>query len=131
MDYDKKQAWIKALLSGEYKQGIGTLKKVETVYKEDGSYDLETQHCCLGVLCEAVPGIARVEGTFIKVAGSGNLSAFDDSEAAAIGLPPDVQTELIKLNDDEARDFAFIAGYIEAKVPVTHADQRPLHPNEQ
>lgn len=36
--------WIKALRSGKYKQGQGTLKQ----YNRKG----EAQHCCLGVLCE-------------------------------------------------------------------------------
>ena len=36
--------WIKALRSGKYKQGTGTLKQ----YNSKG----QAQHCCLGVLCE-------------------------------------------------------------------------------
>ena len=36
--------WIKALRSGKYKQGKGTLKQ----YDSKGN----AQHCCLGVLCE-------------------------------------------------------------------------------
>lgn len=36
--------WIKALRSGKYKQGQGTLKQ----YDSKGN----AQHCCLGVLCE-------------------------------------------------------------------------------
>ena len=36
--------WIKALRSGKYKQGEGTLKQ----YDSKGN----AQHCCLGVLCE-------------------------------------------------------------------------------
>lgn len=36
--------WVKALRSGKYKQGTGTLKQ----YNSKG----QTQHCCLGVLCE-------------------------------------------------------------------------------
>lgn len=36
--------WVKALRSGKYKQGAGSLKQ----YNSKG----ETQHCCLGVLCE-------------------------------------------------------------------------------
>lgn len=36
--------WIKALRSGKYKQGTGTLKQ----YDSKGN----AQHCCLGVLCE-------------------------------------------------------------------------------
>lgn len=36
--------WVKALRSGKYKQGKGTLKQ----YDSKGV----AQHCCLGVLCE-------------------------------------------------------------------------------
>lgn len=36
--------WIKALQSGKFKQGTGTLKQ----YNSKGA----AQHCCLGVLCE-------------------------------------------------------------------------------
>ena len=36
--------WVKALRSGKYKQGGGTLKQ----FNKKG----QTQHCCLGVLCE-------------------------------------------------------------------------------
>jgi hypothetical protein len=36
--------WIKALRSGKYKQGQGTLKQ----YNSKG----QAHHCCLGVLCE-------------------------------------------------------------------------------
>jgi hypothetical protein len=38
------QKWLKALRSGKYKQGQGTLKQ----YDSNGN----AQHCCLGVLCE-------------------------------------------------------------------------------
>ena len=36
--------WVKALRSGKFKQGQGTLKQ----YDRKGN----AQHCCLGVLCE-------------------------------------------------------------------------------
>lgn len=36
--------WVKALRSGKFKQGAGTLKQ----YNSKG----QPQHCCLGVLCE-------------------------------------------------------------------------------
>ncbi len=36
--------WVKALRSGKFKQGSGTLKQ----FNKKG----QTQHCCLGVLCE-------------------------------------------------------------------------------
>ena len=36
--------WVKALRSGKYKQGTGTLKHYDT--------NAQARHCCLGVLCE-------------------------------------------------------------------------------
>ena len=36
--------WVKALRSGKFKQGVGTLKQ----FNNRG----QAQHCCLGVLCE-------------------------------------------------------------------------------
>jgi hypothetical protein len=38
-----KKRWIKALLSGKYKQGVDRLKR-----KQDG----QIKHCCLGVAAE-------------------------------------------------------------------------------
>lgn len=38
------QKWVKALRSGKFKQGTGTLKH----FNRNG----QAQHCCLGVLCE-------------------------------------------------------------------------------
>lgn len=43
MNLEIKVLWIHALLSGEYRQGQGTLKQ-----EADGV----ALHCCLGVLCE-------------------------------------------------------------------------------
>ena len=38
--------WVKALLSGKYKQGQGLLKLKQT------DHNNAIRHCCLGVLCE-------------------------------------------------------------------------------
>lgn len=40
--------WVKALRSGEYKQGFGYLCN-------------EGNHCCLGVLCEIAPKSLKVK----------------------------------------------------------------------
>lgn len=42
MDIKTKQKWVKALRSGEYKQGTGQLRNSKAEY------------CCLGVLCDLV-----------------------------------------------------------------------------
>lgn len=44
MKAEIKQLWIAALRSGEYQQGIGALRKVDS----NGTI----HHCCLGVLCD-------------------------------------------------------------------------------
>jgi hypothetical protein len=43
--------WVKALRSGKFKQGTGTLKQ----YNRKG----KAEHCCLGVLCELYNGEMR------------------------------------------------------------------------
>jgi hypothetical protein len=43
MDINIKADWLKALRSGSYRQGKGSLK-----FKDDAGF----KHCCLGVLCE-------------------------------------------------------------------------------
>jgi hypothetical protein len=44
MKQNVMKKWVKALRSGKFKQGQGTLKQ----FNKQG----QTQHCCLGVLCE-------------------------------------------------------------------------------
>ena len=44
MKQNVMKKWVKALRSGKFKQGSGTLKQ----FNKKG----QTQHCCLGVLCE-------------------------------------------------------------------------------
>lgn len=45
MDKKTKQKWLKALRSGEYKQGRHTLRE---------DFIAEKEYCCLGVLCDLV-----------------------------------------------------------------------------
>ena len=44
MNQTAKAKWVEALRSGEFQQGQGSLKRLNS----DGSFG----HCCLGVLCE-------------------------------------------------------------------------------
>ena len=44
MKQNVMKKWVKALRSGKFKQGQGTLKQ----FNKQG----QAQHCCLGVLCE-------------------------------------------------------------------------------
>ncbi len=66
----KKQVmkkWVKALRSGEYKQGKGYL-----VNNKD-------EFCCLGVLCNIAPDYVR--GEWIRDKDTGEWEMFGDSEA--------------------------------------------------
>lgn len=81
-----KDRWIKALLSGEYKQGKGRLKKGEG-------------YCCLGVLCE----VGNIPYT-----GS---SGFPGNS----GLRIIVELGLASMND-EGVPFDVIAGFIKENV---------------
>lgn len=89
MDKKLKAKWVKALLSGKYKQGRGMLCRIE-----DNSY------CCLGVLGEV--------GDIPYIRISGFLDDVSD-----LGLTSDVQGGLADLNDCEV-PFEVIAGFIDA-----------------
>ncbi len=97
--------WIKALNSGEFKQGMGSLK---TITREG-----EVRHCCLGVLCE----IAKIkeDALFALVDGStvvefkGHAKTFlPEHLANKISLSWSVMNDLAKLND-KGYDFKYIS----------------------
>jgi hypothetical protein len=107
--------WVRALLSGKYQQGRGTLRRSEN-------------YCCLGVLCDIyrkdVGGSWErrgVEDTFAFVA--------TPDESTTTSLPPKVmdwadldifvEEDLIRLNDHPRR-FSTIAKHIarEAEIPL-------------
>jgi hypothetical protein len=108
-----KEKWVKALRSGEYKQGKGILRAGEASF------------CCLGVLCDLY---GRDTGEEWKGGGCED----DDCEEYAMSgatalLPVDVQDwaglgdedplvkehTLSEWNDSQGRDFAAIADLIE------------------
>lgn len=108
--------WIAALRSGEYKQGLGSLKHVAKG---------EIQHCCLGVLCELA-----VEKGIIDPAVKGNMGAwfFDGVKYnvpptvvnwAGLKRPGDIgpldftTLNLMDMNDSD-KTFEVIADFIEA-----------------
>ena len=53
MDSKTKKEWLKALRSGEYKQGDGALRKEVACHIAEEP-DTEERFCCLGVLCDLV-----------------------------------------------------------------------------
>jgi hypothetical protein len=104
----KAKWWTAALRSGEFKQGIATLRRM--------SADGEEHYCCLGVLC-VVAGIAISEdgGRCAEDAQMGYspirrvLNAPSDSEKYA------TSDKLANMNDGGS-SFAEIADYIDANL---------------
>lgn len=97
MDAELKAKWVKALRSGEYKQGHGRLKTAE------GGY------CCLGVLC-------AVAGWSIDKKGN-NLVGHSEGYAKIWSVTRSEQEcrNLATMNDNLA-PFPEIADYIEKRL---------------
>jgi hypothetical protein len=115
----QKRDWIDALLSGDYKQGRGSFRRINV--KDDAEYGVkgaktEVQHCCLGVLCEVL-GVGDIDEDTGRLNYKGNYAAFQINELENVGLTESLQDKLIELNDG-GRDFNYIAGYIEATLPT-------------
>jgi len=83
-----KTLWLKALRSGKYKQGTGTLETT------DGKY------CCLGVL-------TKIDGGECE-----HHHYLDPDRAKRLRLPGQVQQDLAQMNDRRV-SFRAIANYIE------------------
>lgn len=103
--------WVATLRSGEYKQTRGVL------HDANG-------YCCLGVLCDLyrkeVGGewVADDKGIFFKTNSpqiNNELGAYvlPYSVYAWAGLTHGDETSVVGLNDDELKDFAYIANYIQ------------------
>jgi len=98
-----KARWVKALRSGEYKQGRGSLKSA-------------TGYCCLGVLASIVdPDMTTWDGREGAFASHG-----DARQIKLIGqeIAPTVIAKLTTMNDGSsntirARTFKAIASWIE------------------
>lgn len=121
MDPVIKERWATALESGEYKQGTGGLRDADS-----------DTYCCLGVLCELAVEDGIIERRLRKgfrqspewVYGYPGESAFlppevtkwaglDQPGGRFSGNSPTVNgTELVELNDNQYRDFPYIAQQI-------------------
>lgn len=116
MNQDLKEKWIKALRSGDYKQGKGYLNQNNEKY------------CCLGVLCNVYgiewKEIQRVSGFIISgIFGLNdpdelnnlNISRVPLNISNEIGLTDWAQDTLINMNDriNDNLDFTQIADWIE------------------
>lgn len=81
-----KRKWLRALRSGEYKQGTEVLGDARG-------------YCCLGVLaCEMVPELANADGGMVTV--SGNCQFLPDDLTLLFGFDRAQMGTLASLNDD-------------------------------
>jgi hypothetical protein len=110
MNKDLKDKWIKALRSGNYKQGNRQLRSNNNEY------------CSLGVLCDVGDlgewkndrnGEKRFK---FAATGVACLMAIPDAVLHIIGLNCVTACELMSMNDTEGKSFDQIADYIEENV---------------
>lgn len=133
MNPEAKEAWVKALRSGEYEQGEGKLCRPAHSDMNDTDKD---EHCCLGVLTDLAIKLGKVgltakdgEYSVFYVSGDGQSDEayLPDVVAEWSGLnSPNPQVrytdehgferyELLgNLNDSGSHTFAMIADLIEA-----------------
>lgn len=119
MDSTIKQQWTDALRSGKYRQGKGALAG------RDGSKHL--RRCCLGVLCDIMPGVER----HFAWGDACATYEFEETSASAylpfrlqekIGLSREDQRHLARLNDGQPalginpKSFSEIADWIDANL---------------
>ncbi len=109
MDPELKEKWLKALRSGEYKQGNGRLRNESDCY------------CCLGVLCD-VSGVGKWtkvgEGEYpMYLCGDTNCAGVLWGELEeALSVPSEAIGTLMNMNDKKGNTFEEIATYIEANL---------------
>lgn len=108
MDVELKAKWVKALRSGEYKQGRGYLRQVES-----------NSFCCLGVLCDIIDpeNWRELEDmySFSKKStdGSEYYGVMPPETKNMAGVSADEEQRLMEMNDNKHNSFEEIAGYIE------------------
>jgi hypothetical protein len=125
MDKDLEEKWVKALRSGDYKQGVGRLKQAK---------DINTPHythCCLGVLAEVMIETGKWKDYFDKMTWNYwaddiiELSIHHEGEVYNLEkrlpdylLYQEHQSQLVEMNDGEGESgkqssFTEIADWIE------------------
>jgi hypothetical protein len=132
---------VQALLSGEYTQGTGALRRTKWEPTAEGEQGAGTNDCCLGVGCDvylAATGVGEwrkkdEDGLYEFVAlpvpeGFEAPGASADSEtfkSGAVmpavvrdwfGLPDDLHSDMIGWNDDYHHSFATIAADLKSEV---------------
>ena len=103
MDKELRDKWVAALRSGEYQQGKGYLK------------DIDGYYCCLGVCADVINKDAWVHNP--DVLGDWSWNGEMDSLPEEI-VPDEIQSTLIRKNDDMGESFSEIADWIEENIPV-------------
>lgn len=101
-----RDEWVKALRSGEYAQGKGTLQ-------------FGSSFCCMGVLCEVAEKIGFVEAE--RGFGDNPLRLTGNyltRQPVASQLRDGDDDKLAGMNDD-GEPFPIIADWIENNIPVT------------
>lgn len=94
MKKEFKDTWVAALRSGKYTQGTGSLLSC-----------FGAKYCCLGVLCQINPDVAR-EGW----EDGANLNY---TEKSVYGLSHTQTEALVDMNDRQRLNFNQIADWIE------------------
>lgn len=100
MDKELKEKWIKALRSGEYKQGKDCLRSNDN-------------YCCLGVLCDIIDSNSWVhdENSGLIKFNSGVRLWYTHAPYEKIDWVK--QVSLMDLNDSQSKNFDEIADWIE------------------
>ncbi len=100
---------VKALRSGKYKQGRGRLCTIEP----DGSLS----HCCLGVIANIIDPDAWREDSRLdfRMAWNGSATCLTEAAEKQLGFSPEIQGQLIRLNDTRHYTFKSIANWLERR----------------
>ena len=108
MNKEIKDKWVKALRSGEYKQGRLYLQR-------------DNLFCCLGVLCKVldVPNFVsdyRSNAITFNFGNEYSRVVLPVTFRQNIELPAIEAGNLVNMNDRLGKDFSQIADYIEANL---------------
>lgn len=96
MNKRMKKDWLVSLRNGKYTQCRNELRDA-------------TGYCCLGVLCE----IEGYDWSTHDNGDMGEMFQLPDKIHRTSKLTEDEENELVKLNDEDEKDFIEIANYIE------------------
>jgi hypothetical protein len=104
-----KAKWIKALLSGSYRQATTTL-----IERKKGK---RAGYCCLGVLVRVQGGKFDECGYPILGNFKGDSFCVLDLDELACGLTDNEKSKLMDMNDTQRLSFRKIAAYIKKEIP--------------